>query len=362
MKTNIKGLSLMSLALVSAMAAAQDISVTVDGKDVNFSNAGPRRQDGRVLVPLRGVFQKLGAQVDWRAAKREIYATNGTNTVDLRIGDRTAMVDGKKVTLDVPAMIVDGTTMVPIRFVSESLGADVHWNETQQLVEIMSPNGAGRAQQIGNDRNDWRRNRDRNRDRDQNGNSNQVEVIQDNTIIPVTLDTDLSSNESRRGDRFSATIQGSGNDYYDLFPRGSKIEGTVIAARAKRGNEPGMLELDFKSVRFPNGRTYPIDGRLVNLGGKGIEHNNDGRLIATGGDAKVDRNIYAGYGAGAGLIVGLLTKKPIEGTVVGGLLGYLAGQSQKDRTDAANVRLAEGTRFGVRLTQDLTIRLTDIRQ
>jgi len=347
----------MSLALASALAAAQDISVTVDGKEVNFPNAGPRSVQGRVLVPLRGVFQKLGATVEWRPARREVYASNGTSTVDLHIGERTATVDGRQVNLDVPAMIVDGTTMVPIRFVSESLGADVHWNESQQLVEIISTNGVGRAQQIGNDRPPrWNNNPPRN-----NGGGAQVEIIQDNTVIPATLDDSLSSNGSRRGDRFSATVRRNGNDYYNLFPAGTHIEGTVVAARPQHGNDPGILELDFQRIRMPNGRTYPLDGRLVNLSGSGIERNNDGRLIATGGDARIDRNVYAGYGAGAGLIVGLLTKKPLEGTIAGGLLGYLAGQAQKDRHDATNVHLPAGTRFGIRLTQDLAINVRDIR-
>jgi len=358
MKKTMKGLSLMSLALVSAMAAAQDISVTVDGKEVNFTNGGPRQVDGRVLVPLRGVFQKMGATVQWKPARREINATNGSTSVNLRIGDREATVDGKLVTMDVPAMIVDGATMVPIRFVSESLGADVHWNESQQLVEIMSGSGVGRAQPIGRGNGNWNDRPHRNRG---NGDDNQVTVIQDNTVIPVSLDDSLSSNESRQGDEFTATVSRNGGDYYNLFPAGTKIEGRVVAARAKRNDDPGILELEFTRLRMPDGKTYNIDARLVNLNGNGVSRNNDGRLIASGGDAKVDRNVYAGYGAGAGLIVGLLTKKPLEGTIAGGLLGYLAGQSQKDRHDASNVHLAAGTKFGVRLMEDLAINVRDIR-
>lgn len=362
MKNTIKGLSLMSLALVSAMAAAQNISVTVDGKEVNFASGGPRQVDGRVLVPLRGVFQKMGATVQWRPARREINANNGSTSVNLRIGDREATVDGKLVTMDVPAMIVDGVTMVPIRFVSESLGADVHWNESQQIVEIMSGSDNGRAQGIGRGNNgNWNNRPPRNHGNGNQGDDNQVSVVQENTVIPVSLDDNLSSNESRQGDEFTATISRNGNDYYNLFPSGTKIEGRVVAARAKRDNDPGILELEFTKLRMPDGKTYNIDARLVNLNGNGVSRNNDGRLIASGGDAKVDRNVYAGYGAGAGLIVGLLTKKPLEGTIAGGLLGYLAGQTKKDRSDAANVHLAAGTKFGIRLTQDLAINVRDIR-
>lgn len=352
-----RGMTLATLAIATAIAGAQDISVTVNGKPVNFQNAAPRSMGGRVLVPLRGVFEEMGADVSWRPAARNVIATKGSSRVTLHIGDPTAMVDGREVRLDVPAMIVNGTTMVPIRFVSESLGADVHWNESQQLVEIIS--SGTRTQRINPNPPQIIRG-------GQNGkpgwnHQSQTQVIEDNTIIPVSLDEGLSSNGSRRGDHFSATVRRTGNDYYSMFPAGTKIEGRVVAAHPQRGNEPGLLELDFQQLRMPNGRTYNIDGRLVSLDANGIDRGGNGRMRATGGDAKDNRNVYAGYGAGAGLVLGLLTDKPIEGTVVGGLLGYLAGQAEKDKRNPKNVRLEPGTRFGVRLTQQLVINTRDIR-
>lgn len=355
-----KGTTFAVLALATAMAGAQDISVKVDGKPVNFSNASPRTVDGRVLVPLRGVFEEMGATVQWRAARREVIATRGDQKVTLPIGSRTATIDGREVQLDVPAMIVDGATMVPIRFVSESLGAEVHWLSAQQLVDI-DTNGS-RAQRIDQDRDRWQNRNDRNDRDDRNSRNDRTEVLQDNTIIPVSLDETLASNEARKGDTFTATVRRTGNDYYSMLPAGTKIEGAVVAARAQRGNEPGILELDFRRIIMPNGRSYNIDGRLVSLDAKGISKENDGRLEATGGEAKDNRTVYAGYGAGAGLLIGLLTKKPLEGTIAGGILGYLGGQVQKDQNKPRNVRLEPGTKFGVRLTQDVAINARDLRQ
>lgn len=360
-----KGLSMASLALMGVMASAQQIQVTVDGNQVNFRNGGPRQVDDRVLVPLRGVFEQMGAEVRWFPARREVVANRGGSRVVLHIGDRSADVDGKQYTLDVPAMIMNGNTMVPIRFLSESLGSEVHWNSADQLVAITTD--AGRAERIdqgnsGDDR--WQRDRDR--DRDNNpprpiDNRPATEILQDNTVIPVTLDDTLSSNDSEKGDRFTATVRTNGQDFYSMLPSGTKIEGHVIGVREMRGDDAGMLELSFDRLLMPNGRSYALDGSLVSLDANGITRDSNGRLKATGAATKDNRSVYAGYGAGAGLIVGLLTKKPLEGTVIGGILGYLGGQAQHDQNKAHNVTLKPGTTFGVRLNQDISINRRDLR-
>jgi hypothetical protein len=330
----------------------------------------------------------MGAYVDWQPAGQLVTATKGDTDIQLRIGDRVARVDNRPVTLDVPAMIINGATMVPIRFLSESLGAEVRWREAERLVMI-DTNGNGRAQGIDqNSTGMWRDRQGRLRDangrwqdangvwhnprgrwQDQDGNwhgtdnsgwNGRAQTLATDTVIPVTLDTTLSSNNSRRGDRFTATVRTTGDDYYGMLPDGTRVEGRVVTARAQRGNDPGVLELDFQRLRLPNGRTYNIDGDLVSLDANGIVRDSNGRIRATG-QARDQRAVYAGYGAGAGLIVGLLTKKPLEGTIIGGVLGYLAGQVQKDRGgNPSNVRLEPGTQFGVRLTQNVTINQADI--
>jgi len=396
MKTTIhKSAALAAIAMIASVAGAQGINVTVDGSAVPFQNGmGPKSVDGRVLVPLRGVFEQMGAYVQWNPTTRDVTANRGNSDVRLHIGDRMATVDGRSVTLDVPAQIINGATMVPIRFLSESLGAEVRWRSAERLVMI-DTHGAGRAQTIDpNATGSWRDQQGRLRNsagqwqdangvwhnakgrwQDQNGtwhgrNNNddgtttggRAMTLSSDTVIPVTLDTSLSSNNSRRGDRFTATVRSSGNDYYGQLPSGTRIEGRVLTARAQRGNEPGILELDFDQLRLPNGRTVAMDGDLVSLDANGVVRDNDGRIRATG-KAKDQRVVYAGYGAGAGLLVGLLTKKPLEGGILGGVLGYLAGQVQKDRGgNPTNVRIEPGTEFGIRLTRDVVLRARDINQ
>ncbi|MGE0493869.1 MAG: copper amine oxidase N-terminal domain-containing protein [Vulcanimicrobiota bacterium] len=93
-------------------------------------------QEGRVLVPLRGIFERLGAEVVYLPASRSIKATRDRTQVELVLGSRSALVDGRTVYLDVPAATYSGRTMVPLRFISEALGADVVWQSASRTVSI----------------------------------------------------------------------------------------------------------------------------------------------------------------------------------------------------------------------------------
>ena len=137
MKFGIRILAALAAGLSVAMASPQAaISVTINGDAVQFPGTGPQMVNGRVLVPLRGVFEKLGASVRWLPERQEVIATRGQNTVDLIIGNTNASVNGQGVKLDVPAEVVGGSTLVPIRFVSEAIGADVKWNDAEKIVII----------------------------------------------------------------------------------------------------------------------------------------------------------------------------------------------------------------------------------
>jgi hypothetical protein len=123
----------LAFALGLALAAEAQVAITINGSAVNVS-PGPIIQDGRVFVPLRGVFENLGASVVYDDG--QINAQGGQNTISLHIGSSQADVNGQPQTLDVAPFIVGASTYVPLRFISQALGANVSWDESDHLVAI----------------------------------------------------------------------------------------------------------------------------------------------------------------------------------------------------------------------------------
>lgn len=128
--------SLVAATAVTAVGQAP-VRVFVDGQQVVFDQP-PIVIGSRVLVPLRGIFEKMGATVVWVAETRTVRAQRGATSVELQIGSTVAHVNGAAVTLDVPAQIVGGRTLVPLRFISESLGAQVNYDAATRTVAITS--------------------------------------------------------------------------------------------------------------------------------------------------------------------------------------------------------------------------------
>jgi hypothetical protein len=120
--------------------AAGPVTVTVNGNQVNLSPA-PTERAGRVFVPLRGVFENLGASVVY--ASGQINATGRGHTVSLKIGSQQATVDGQQQNLDVAPFIIGASTYVPLRFVSQALGATVNYDGSNNLVAISTNGNTG---------------------------------------------------------------------------------------------------------------------------------------------------------------------------------------------------------------------------
>ncbi|MDO4271945.1 MAG: stalk domain-containing protein [Candidatus Saccharibacteria bacterium] len=126
--------------LAAALAAATitqagAVNLIIDNVPLN-PDVPPTVVDGRTLVPVRAIFEALGAEVEWDGATNTARAVKGAKTVTVQIGSTTAYVDGTAKTLDVPAQTIDDRTMVPARFVSEAFGADVKWDGTTETVTI----------------------------------------------------------------------------------------------------------------------------------------------------------------------------------------------------------------------------------
>jgi len=123
-------------AMKDAKAQSGAVSVLLNGRLLNLGATGASQVNGRVLVPLRGVFEALGASVDYDPATMTVFATRPGTQMQLRIGSNQANVNGQVRILDVPAQTRFGRTLVPLRFVSEALGAVVNWNDAQRTVYI----------------------------------------------------------------------------------------------------------------------------------------------------------------------------------------------------------------------------------
>jgi len=114
------------------------INVSVNGEAVQFADAKPEMTAGNVYVPLRGVLEKLGANVRWDPQSRSVIAIRGDKNIRLPV-DGMASVNGEQKALDTPAYIENGRTMVPLRFMAETLGAQVNWDAANHDVTISAP-------------------------------------------------------------------------------------------------------------------------------------------------------------------------------------------------------------------------------
>ncbi len=126
---------IVMLAPLSATmpAGAAGVSILVNGTTVTFDQP-PVERAGRVFVPLRGVFERLGASVVY--ANGQINATAPRRTISLHIGSTNAVVNGKPAAIDVAPFLIGARTLVPLRFIAQSLGATVNYDNSTRVVAI----------------------------------------------------------------------------------------------------------------------------------------------------------------------------------------------------------------------------------
>jgi len=130
------------LALMPALGvfAQSDISVTIDGAPVNFPIIGPQIVQDRTLVPVRGVFEALGFDVDWYGPAQRVTLARYDYTVVLAVGSTIFTTNGVQHYLEVPAQIIADSTFLPLRSPLESVGYTLGWCQDTRTVSI-STNG-----------------------------------------------------------------------------------------------------------------------------------------------------------------------------------------------------------------------------
>jgi len=130
-------LALLMTTLAFPAAAADPVPrVIIDGQAVTFDVA-PVIDNGRVLVPLRAIFEQMGAKVSWDDATKTATAVKGEVTVVVKLGSTYPTINGTVKTIDVPAKLVEGgRILAPLRFVCEAFGGVVSWNQDTYVASV----------------------------------------------------------------------------------------------------------------------------------------------------------------------------------------------------------------------------------
>lgn len=129
-------LFLISILCISVNClASEDIKLKLNGENIKM-DVPPVMENDRVLIPVRVLFEKLGGEVSWFPDTQRVVIDYDEKRIILGIGRKTAFVGGKEHTLDAPAKITDGRTLIPVRFVSENLGLIVDWEDSTKTVLI----------------------------------------------------------------------------------------------------------------------------------------------------------------------------------------------------------------------------------
>ena len=126
------------LTYPTCLAVDEGIKIVIDEKPL-VTDVAPTIISGRTLVPLRAIFEAMGSTVSWDENTSTVTAKKDTTIIIIKINDKFPTVNGKTIELDVAATVVDGRTLVPVRFIAESLGTIVDWDSNTQTVIISSP-------------------------------------------------------------------------------------------------------------------------------------------------------------------------------------------------------------------------------
>lgn len=116
----------LSNALVVQYKENPQVQLTVNGEFVHEFRG--YTEDGATMVPFRGIFERINAKFTWDANKQQITASRGNTELVLTIGSSTASLNGKTVEMPKAPELRDGWTYIPLRFVTENLGAKLDWN------------------------------------------------------------------------------------------------------------------------------------------------------------------------------------------------------------------------------------------
>ncbi|NEU30360.1 copper amine oxidase N-terminal domain-containing protein [bacterium LRH843] len=125
---------------LQAAAASSDVKINIDGKPLNLKNTPAAfLENNRTLVPVRGVFEQLGLDVAWDQASKTATIKGEDVVIKMKPGNKQVTVNGKTETIDVPVKEKQDRLFIPLRFVTEKAGLEVHWNKANNTISIKTP-------------------------------------------------------------------------------------------------------------------------------------------------------------------------------------------------------------------------------
>ena len=143
----------VALALITALGifsftalAADTISIKLDGKTVTAEVPPFTDANGRTMVPVRLISEALGANVGWEGNTRTVTVTRGPTVIELQIDSPRITTNGATAAMDTAAVIKDDRTFVPVRYIAEALGLNVGWDAASKTVVLTSAGASGSAQ------------------------------------------------------------------------------------------------------------------------------------------------------------------------------------------------------------------------
>lgn len=123
--------------------SSKPIHLYIDGQEIVTTVMPPIQLNNNILVPAKEVFVTVGAEVEWRPLEQSVYIYNDDILIVLEINSYEAWVNGETKSLNVPAKLINDKVMIPLRFISESLGYTVTWSQSNYSVNIITPQNAG---------------------------------------------------------------------------------------------------------------------------------------------------------------------------------------------------------------------------
>ncbi len=279
-------------------------NVLVNGKGVRLPEP-PLERGGRVFVPLRGIFEALGAGVAYDNGT--INATAGDKTVQVKIGSNQAIVNGQAQYLDAAPFMVGSTTMVPLRFVSEALGATVNYDNATGTIAVNTGEATPKA------------------------------TIAVGSDLVAIMNNGLNSGSAKVGEPVSMTVQPP------YPPQGNRLAGAIIqgnvivAQPAGQGRNP-KLEIEVDTIQYAGGGALvPIAAKISKI------------------DVKQGSNIAKeAVGTAAGMVIGNWIGKSL-GTNAGGAIGAVGGYMLTSNSKT-NFDVPAGSKVSLQLTQPLPVK------